>query len=197
MKEKLFKVMMVAIICLQLIGLGFQAITWHELKEIWTDTVVQEVEKSKTNGEKIATYTKSFYEEYATECVYDLNCERRAKAYNLEKVEGKFHMDCVGFTNLVVHQATGLELEDDGAYSFFVAPIMCGSDESPRASNGASIVSWSYEEEQLKPGDVLCVKNMQHIVIYVGNGEIIQITNEGLRCSPLDTYDYSAIARVE
>ncbi len=131
-------------------------------------------------GTYIASYATNFTKEHGPETVYSLINSDRKMAYNLQKVEGYYRMDCVGFVNLVLHQSIGLDI-----------PITASGD-------GGFVVpfgdSWGYDNQNgnffndlgqctpsdigaFMPGDIIA--NGRHVMIYIGNGQVAHCAGWG------------------
>ena len=129
-------------------------------------------------GKYIANYAINFYEKCGTNTVYTCVNQRsdwqwcRGQAYELKTVDGAFRMDCAGFVNLVIHNATGLELSDYGLNPRehgLVAQNDCWNPPMEQISMG-----------DLQPGDI--VSNSHHVGIYVGNNMVVHC--DGGYCAP-------------
>lgn len=156
------------------------------------DTVDQLIENSY--GEKVAIYAREFYKEYQGKVKYGVDFELRKKAYWLiPEDDGTFTVDCVGLVNLIVHNATGFSLPDEGEYSGFVIP------EGPKGSAQIAQVLEPFKFQDviydLHPGDILTVDGRGHEVIYIGNDEILDITN-GLEIKSVREYKYDKRAQI-
>lgn len=156
------------------------------------DTVEQLIENSY--GEKVAIYAREFYKEYQGKVKYGVDFELRKKAYWLiPEDDGTFTVDCVGLVNLIVHNATGFSLPDEGGYTGFVIP------EDPKGSAQIAQVFEPFKFQDviydLHPGDILTVDGRCHEVIYIGNDEILDITN-GLEIKSVREYKYDKRAQI-
>ena len=136
--------------------------------------------KSKEEiGNYIAEFAINFAKKHSSETIYSWNSNHRAKAYNGQKTSGtseggknsgtkfsnKYAIDCVGWVSMAIHQSTGLDCQaaSSGSGGFVTPQSLCAN------SNGYfEIVSGSP-----KPGDILIGPNTPHVMIYVGNNEIV------------------------
>lgn len=147
----------------------------------------------ETCGERIAIYAREFYKEYQGKVNYGVNFKLRKKAYWLiPEDDGTFTVDCVGLVNLVVHNATGFTLEDEGEYTGFVVPE--GNIQEPQVCKPFEFQDVIYD---FHPGDILTIDGHQHEVIYIGNDEILDITpSNGLEIKNVHEYKYSKRAQI-
>ncbi len=119
-------------------------------------------------GQYIGSYAKNFVEKRSQETMYSKigpYKEGRAMAYNLEKYNGYFLMDCVGFVSMVIHQSIGLDDEPGvrNGNEGFVAPLC----------NNPWYSHCCFEEvSDLQVGDILA--NGHHVMIYIGDGMVAQ-----------------------
>ena len=146
-------------------------------------------------GKYIASFAINFFENYADQTVYSWDDAQRGKAYQGIKTSGvsagyssqyftdKYAMDCVGWVSFVIHQSLGLGSD---SLTFFGQPH--GYGQFGAFYNGFSAVSgnpnsWNALSEfevdrTLQPGDLI-LATTQHILIYVGNNEVIHCTGGG------------------
>lgn len=122
-------------------------------------------------GKAIASFAINFYENHRNEVCGDWSdnlFQYRKDAYNdnptLQK-NGKMYlgMDCVGWVNYVIHHALGID-DIDPYSSGWVTP-----QANQNGQQGFSKVSG----QDLKPGDIIVSPSGPHVMVYVGNGEII------------------------
>ena len=121
-------------------------------------------------GQAIASFAINFYENHKDETIYCLDgysttTGHRQQAYmgiKAHSYNGQMYygMDCVGWVNFVIHNATGMTLPS--LTDSFVTP-----QRGPR--NGFAKVSGT----DLKPGDIIVAPGGPHVMVYVGNGEIV------------------------
>lgn len=165
-------------------------------------------------GNTIAEFSINFFNEYAKETKYSTNFSYRQKAYNGEKVDGYYQMDCVGWINFAVHQSVGLDTGDKGYSQGFGVPpgnnttgFHYGFELVEGNEAGGSTISKTKIKETAQPGDIL-FKNGQHVLIYVGDGKVIHSTGHGphrgddkgygLSYDSIDdlSYEFCAIGRI-
>lgn len=161
--------------------------------------------KSKEEiGQYIADFSINFAKKHSSETVYSWNSTQRSKAYNGKKTSGttdsyhpqsfsnKYAIDCVGWVSMAIHQSTGLSCPAaaSGSGGFVTPQSLCTN------SNGYfEIVSGSP-----KPGDILIAPGTPHVMIYVGNNEIVHTWgNAGggtVNKTSTSVTSYSKIARI-
>ncbi len=136
--------------------------------------------KSKEEiGNYIAEFAINFAKKHSSETVYSWNASHRSKAYCGQKTSGtteggkgsgtrfsnKYALDCVGWVSMAIHQSTGLDCSAalSGSGGFVTPQSLCA-----RSEGYFEIVSGSP-----KPGDILIAPSTPHVMIYVGNNEIV------------------------
>lgn len=144
---------------------------------------------SKTAGETIAQFAINFYTDYKDEVDYDTNSDNRRMMYNGEKCsDGKYHCDCAGWINFVLHQSLALEMGtyDDGGDCSFVEPK--GDDQDYGVREAVELIYGGYDQGKksaediiahAEPGDIILAWN--HVMLYIGNGEVIHCAGSLLR----------------
>ena len=147
-------------------------------------------------GKYIAEFSVNFFENYAEQTVYSYDDNQRTLAYKGIKTSGitsapyyksfsdKYAFDCVGWVSFVIHQSLGLG--SNSTMTFFGQPR--GYGQVGAFFNGFKAIkgnpnSWSQlstEElyQTLQPGDLL-LSTYQHILIYVGDDQVIHCTGGG------------------
>lgn len=145
-----------------------------------------------TAGETTSQFAINFYTDYKDDVVYDAGdnyAVNRQKMYNGEKCsDGKFHCDCVGWINFVMHQSITLDTGgDEGAGSCFIVPrrIERGSEsQNEFIHDNFEIIYGGYDTGKksvqeiianAQPGDVILAD--LHVMLYVGNGEVVHCAN--------------------
>ena len=120
-------------------------------------------------GNYIANWAIDFYNKHAGDVHY--NTDEEPRAYCIRSVEpwpdtGAYELDCVGFVNMVVVQATGLP-GDNLRYAPIRAAVW------PGRFGGSAEEDGKFEKVtgELQRGDIL--RNYHHVMVYVGNGMII------------------------
>ncbi len=123
-------------------------------------------------GNYIASYAMNFYNSsLALMVVYDkdyhiddpASWQRRATQVNSGRPweSGQYVLECVGFSSMVIKQATGLTSDagdvEDGRNGFIMPNV---NDDT------------TFEQvSDMQPGDILT--NSHHVMVYVGNGMIV------------------------
>ena len=147
-------------------------------------------------GKYISEFSINFFNNYADQTIYSYNDNQRGAAYKGMKTSGitasysptrytdKYAMDCVGWVNFVIHQSLGLG--SNSSMTFFGQPH--GYGQIGAFFNGFTAIegnpnSWEQISNSrlyqiIRPGDLL-LATCQHILIYVGNGEVIHCTGGG------------------
>lgn len=138
-------------------------------------------------GKHIANYAINFWEKHASQVVYSMDRSEAINGY--PKSDGRYYMDCVGFSAMVINQALP-EFKGQGR------PSICGThkDDSNQfwwPDLAECVVDRLYQndiaklaqEGKLMPGDIIA--NWHHVMVYVGNGKIIHcigtpLSNEGI-----------------
>lgn len=127
-------------------------------------------------GAWIATYAKNYMLNYGSICEYDCDSgyqDRRGDAYKgIKQPDGMLHMDCVGFVSIVLHGAIGLDdpQVSSGQYGF-IAPDDGSVNYDPEFEE------IPFSMSAIKEGDILA--NYHHVMVYVGNGEIVHCDGHG------------------
>lgn len=129
-------------------------------------------------GNYIASYAMNFYNSSLAPMVeYDVgyvssdpaSWQRRATQVNSGKPweSGKYVLECVGFSTMVIKQATGLTSDagnvEDGRCGFVVP--------------NENLDSTFEQVSDMQPGDILT--NSHHVMVYVGNGMIVHCSGSG------------------
>ncbi len=143
-------------------------------------------------GQYFAQFAINFFDNYADQTVYSLRGADRTAAYNGNTTNGKYAMDCVGWVSFVIHQSTNLNGNetntggDDNIY-IYAQPGHRGSQRAGYfkgfsqiygSMNSGHKLSLDELRNVLKPGDILLAAR-SHVLLYVGNGEIIHCTGSG------------------
>lgn len=147
---------------------------------------------NKPYGEQIARFAREFYKDYKDKVKFGYDTESRERAYWFTPGnDGKYTIDCIGLVNLVVHEATGFELTKEEMNQGFV---------TPKLKNHKSIVIEPFELQDViydfHSGDVLVVDGSQNVVIYIGDNEILEITENGLQIASVHKYKYFHRAQI-
>ena len=168
--------------------------------------------KSKEEiGEYIAEFAENFAKEHGAETVYSFNYWQRGQAYHGIKTSGtrntygddieplsytdKYAIDCVGWVSMAIHQSTGLDsaLVSSGSFGFV----------TPDHQKGYCTYSNGYFEvvsDQPMRGDILIRPDfggkLGHVMIYIGNGKIIDSAGGFTTVRERTADDYSLIARI-
>lgn len=140
-------------------------------------------------GEILATFAVDFYNRYGEQTEYcndgDLLYEHRKQAYNGNMVNGKYHMDCVGWINFAIHHSLNMNTASGGYSSGFAVPpennttgFRDGFECVYGNERGGSTISKDTIVKIAKPGDIL-FKNGQHVLLYIGNGNVIHCSGHG------------------
>lgn len=163
-------------------------------------------------GEILATFAVDFYNRYGDQTEYcdeDLLYEHRQQAYNGNMVNGKYHMDCVGWINFAVHHSLNMNTVSGGYSSGFAVPpgnmttgFRDGFECVYGNEYGGSTISKDQIVANAKKGDIL-FKNGQHVLLYVGNGMVVHCNGRGPNGSGLSyesiynlSYEFCAIGRI-
>lgn len=147
-------------------------------------------------GKYIAEFSVNFFENYADQTVYSYDDNQRTLAYRGIKTSGKtsapyyksfsdkYAFDCVGWVSFAIHQSLGIG--SNSTMTFFGQPR--GYGQVGAFFNGFKAIkgnpnSWtklSNEEihQTLQPGDLL-LSTYQHILIYVGDDQVVHCTGGG------------------
>ncbi|MEG2646232.1 MAG: hypothetical protein RSA08_04310, partial [Clostridia bacterium] len=164
-------------------------------------------------GQYMSEFAINFYENHGKEVIYDWS-DNRWYAVNGIKTSGvaqptgkeftdKYALDCVSWISFVVKNSLGVD-SDKKSNIYYGVPRQPGGGGS--VSNGFKIehgnihgpkIPLSEIVSNAKPGDFLfgCA---QHILLYVGNGEIIHCVTSGLKRQKISDYSagYCAIGRI-
>ena len=148
-------------------------------------------------GKYIAEFAINFFDNYADQTIYSSKNDQRSQAFKGEKTSGitshgatysdKYAMDCVAWVSFVINQS--MKLKGGAAYGGFTiyaqpghngqtASYFNGFSEVYGNMNSGKKLSLDELRKVLKPGDLL-LATRQHILIYVGNDEIIHCTGHG------------------
>lgn len=177
--------------------------------QFFTSRSVYASSKSKEEiGEYIAEFAVNFANDHGTETVYSWNAAHRSAAYHGLKTSGvqetwesypksfndMYAMDCVGWVSMAIHQATGLD-------SASVSSGACGF-VTPDHGSGYCTYSNGYFEvvsDQPMVGDILIRPNIGkigHVMIYIGNGQMVDSTGGFTTVQIRPIGDYSQVARI-
>lgn len=177
--------------------------------QFFADKGVYASSKSKEEiGEYIAEFAVNFANDHGSETVYSWNAAHRSAAYQGLKTSGiqetwesnpqsfndMYAMDCVGWVSMAIHQATGLD-------SPSVSSGACGF-VTPDHGSGYCTYSNGYFEvvsDQPMVGDILIRPNIGkigHVMIYIGNGQMVDSTGGFTTVQIRPIGDYSQVARI-
>lgn len=178
LKYKLFLIIIFSLVCITLKNNNIFAMTQSDA------------------GKYISEFSVNFFQNYADQTVYSYADNQRNLAYQGIKTSGvtsapyykrfsdKYAFDCVGWVSFVIHQSLGIG--SDTKMTFFGQPH--GYGQFGAFYNGFTAIkgnpnSWnklSKEEiyQTIQPGDLL-LATYQHILIYVGDDQVIHCTGGG------------------
>ena len=167
-------------------------------------------------GKAVASYLKSFYDQYASETVITSESKYRYTIYQAKRYESgvakngtqfsnKFAIDQQSLVSFAYHNALGIGLSK--VYSNFVNSSGKGFS-SVRSSylnitEGALDSKKKLTDEEMKniqEGDILFAsQKANHLAIYIGNDEIIHIRGSKLVKEPIKNYvnGFYAVARIK
>lgn len=156
------------------------------------NNISQNKDSNKPYGEQIASFAREFYKNYKDKVKFGYDTESRERAYWFTPGnDGTYTIDCIGLVNLVVHEATGFELTKEEMNQGFVIP---------KVENQKSITIEPFKFQNViydfHPGDILVVDGSQNVVIYIGDNEILEITENGLQIASVNKYKYFHRAQV-
>lgn len=135
-------------------------------------------------GNIIANWAISFFESQGSLTRYNYN-SGRDEAYAITKPgEYIYNFECVGWVSFAIHHSLNLS---PGTFTCFGVPP--GGSNNARFDNGFEQIAGdvtnpniSLDKQELskilKPGDIL-VKNGRHVLLYVGNDEVIHCAGGG------------------
>ena len=171
------------------------------------DTTKNPVTKAEAGG-FMAEWAINFYNQYNSETVYDWTEAHRGAAYNGQKVvsgetcshdcgvkpiNNMYCFDCVGWVSMVVHQSTGLDSPNvaSGAGGF-------ATPQGPGAgTNALGFFENLSGDTPLQPGDILVnYVTGTHVMVYVGNNEIIHSTGGYQTLQRTGLWDYQMVTRL-
>ena len=142
-------------------------------------------------GEAIAEFAKNFCAKhgnrviwYSVDVMDPESYGLRGEAYQEEIVGSMptYYLDAAGWVSYVIHHATGLE--NEGARqgnSSFIFSIGTTDDNFENVTNTVR-----NDVSKLQPGDILV--NSHHMLIYVGDGNVIDSRGTGLTYTTLEFY---------
>lgn len=165
--------------------------------------------KSKEEiGEYIAEFAVNFARDHGPETVYSWNAAHRSAAYHGLKTSGvqetwesypksfndMYAMDCVGWVSMAIHQSTGLD-------SASVSSGACGFVTPDHGSGYCTYSNGYFEVVSDSPmvGDILIRPNIGkigHVMIYIGNGQMVDSTGGFTTVQIRPIGDYSQVARI-
>lgn len=175
-------------------------------------------DNQKKCGNTLAAFCINFYENFNSQTKYDDSYQYdiknanqpRAKVYLTgNKYQGYYAFDCVGWVSFATKfslKIGGKTIDSpwmamcpgstwNGTYNSNCLEVVAGKvppyylGQAPSLSNVSGIV---------EPGDILFTTGINHVLIYVGEGQTIG--SEGgtstLKKRPLSSYSYSTIMRI-
>lgn len=123
---------------------------------------------------QIANWAIAFVDSEGTKCKYSLDFEARGVTYNGGYKQEQYVFDCVGCVSYIIHYSIGITFEGaESGQSGFVTPQNNVRDTTHFELHNIS--------DNPQPGDVLIStqgqggSNQNHVAIYCGNGEIVDI----------------------
>lgn len=154
-------------------------------------------------GKTLAAFCINFYENFGENTTYDYGAGREV-TYGGSLYNGKYAFDCVGWVSFAVHQSLGI---GDNKFTYFATPPG-ENNQYPGFKNGFECIEGNEKSQSgtvttsFMPGDILFCKqagNMPHVVIYVGDGEIIDSSGgqPTLKRRNVNTFHYCAVGRID
>ena len=145
-------------------------------------------------GNIIANWAISFYETQGSLTHYSFSGGRDQAYAITEAGEYRYYFDCVGWVSFAIHHSLGI---GSSSFTYFAIPTSTfnGNDgfyegfekimgEDVIQDNYASYVSKEEIKQNAKAGDILFKKPRPgeiygHVLIYIGNGEVIHSCGKG------------------
>ena len=148
-------------------------------------------------GQYIANYARNFYDKHATDVTYCSDgslYSHRAMAYKDETVDGKLHLECMGFASYVVYKSLHLSypcvLNGNHGFVHHFGYGHPGDYTDECGGHGFRLVqsglNYTNVCDYAKPGDLLV--NKHHVMVYVGDGKIVHSMNYPLYCDTVTYY---------
>lgn len=138
-------------------------------------------------GNAVADFAVNFHNDIIDQkvkAIYDVDGRDYTYRYGAHS-DGYHYFDCVGFVSFVIHNSLGIGRQD---MTVFGTPSVYGMSEYPTAANPAY---QKVKDGTLMPGDIIV--NDNHVMIYIGNNEVVHCITSGVTRDTINAYSDVAI----